>query len=64
VSHQPDPVRTAPEPEWLPLAPAAPPAEHPFRIGGNRVERSLGDGGFGRVYLAQDDKLRRLVGVK
>ena len=36
----------------------------PKRIGRYRVERLLGMGGFGLVYLAHDDKLRRPVAVK
>lgn len=37
---------------------------HPTQIGRYRVERLLGTGGFGRVYLAWDDQLRRRVAVK
>jgi serine/threonine protein kinase len=40
------------------------PAEQPRRIGRYRVERLLGEGTFGRVYLAHDDQLDRPVAVK
>jgi serine/threonine protein kinase/formylglycine-generating enzyme required for sulfatase activity len=36
----------------------------PARIGRYQVERLLGAGGFGLVYLAHDDQLQRLVAVK
>lgn len=49
------------------LAPSAdvePTAEVPETIGRYRVERVLGKGGFGLVYLAHDDQLQRPVAIK
>jgi serine/threonine protein kinase/formylglycine-generating enzyme required for sulfatase activity len=54
-----DPYRTDP---GQPEPPS--PAEQPRRIGRYRVERLLGEGTFGRVYLAHDDQLDRPVAVK
>src|SRR5262245_34598785 len=41
-----------------------PPAPDPAYLGRYRVEKLLGQGGFGRVYLAYDEPLRRPVAVK
>lgn len=38
--------------------------DHPVQIGRYRVERTIGQGGMGRILLAHDDKLRRRVAIK
>src|SRR6516225_9783526 len=61
-----DPERTG---DYLPGGndePAAPavPAPQPQHVGRHRVEKILGQGGFGLVYLAHDEQLQRLVAIK
>ncbi|MFI5457893.1 MAG: protein kinase, partial [Isosphaerales bacterium] len=45
-------------------SPPSPPMEQPARIGRYRVIRSLGEGGFGRVFLAHDVDIDRRVAIK
>ncbi len=61
-----DTVWTVPDPKGRPQDPDTPVStgEPPACIGRYRVERLLGQGGFGRVYLAYDDQLHRRVAIK
>src|ERR1700674_5218097 len=58
-----DPERTGEYQPERPHSPTANPAQ-PQCIGRYRVEKILGQGGFGIVFLAHDDQLQRLVAIK
>jgi serine/threonine protein kinase/formylglycine-generating enzyme required for sulfatase activity len=62
-----DPFKSEPElrrTEIVSPAADAPPPELPDRIGRYRIEKVLGKGGYGVVYLGHDDKLDRPVAIK
>jgi serine/threonine protein kinase/formylglycine-generating enzyme required for sulfatase activity len=66
LDHPSDPLGTVSEAADKPVTPAPPSSADalPAYLGRYRVEKLLGEGGFGRVYLAYDESLRRLVAVK
>jgi serine/threonine protein kinase/formylglycine-generating enzyme required for sulfatase activity len=58
-----DPLRTTPH-SGEPGTVAPPVPDLPSHVGRYELKGLLGEGGFGRVYLAHDDQLQRLVAVK
>jgi serine/threonine protein kinase/formylglycine-generating enzyme required for sulfatase activity len=58
-----DPNQTVDKPRSE-SGPAFSAAPAPMHIGRYRIEKLLGQGGFGLVYLAHDDQLQRLVAIK
>ena len=64
MDEQHDPTRTALAPDPASVSTAPSPADAPTSFGRYRVERLLGKGGFGEVYLGHDDELDRAVAIK
>jgi hypothetical protein len=67
--YSPSDPTLAPKDGQIPFQPVVPaalatPANCPELIGRYRVERLLKKGGFGQVFLARDEDLRRSVAIK
>ena len=62
------PVKSQPKPEYGPSrgsgSAVREPADIPVCVGRYAVHRLLATGGFGRVFLAEDEQLRRMVAIK
>jgi tRNA A-37 threonylcarbamoyl transferase component Bud32 len=56
--------RLAKDPSTVPAGSDARPAGLPEQVGPFRIERELGSGGFGTVYLAYDPDVKRRVALK
>src|ERR1700730_9460871 len=58
-----DPNQTVDEPRRESASPVSV-ASTPTCVGRYRIEKIIGQGGFGLVYFAHDDQLQRLVAIK